>query len=179
MRIVSVAIVIALAAMPARCQSQQTEDAKILDAFKSLVRRHVESYRSIGREHITKLSGGWAKELFTLDPSSVKFDVERTSSLVNPFVGTLTFTLIRSLSTFHATEAEAAADTALKKWDTTQHTHLFGYQDSKWTPTVRQYKIVGDRFLTGVYPCDEFLTKKEKPSEKDIYGCLEEFDDDN
>ncbi len=177
MKIKDMVVLVTLALMPVFGQAQVTEETRALDSFKSLVRHHVDSYKPSGREHITKLGGGWAKERFTLDPTSAKFDVEKTSSLVSPFVGTLTFTLIRSFSAYHSTEAEAAADTVFTQEDTSVHKHVFAYQDHQWQPTSRQYRKIGST-LDGYFPCDEFLLKKEKPSEKDTHGCLEEFDGD-
>lgn len=164
-----------LVLIPALGQAQVSEEQKALDSFRTLVRRHVDSYKPNGREHVTKLGGGWTKERFTLDGTSAKFDVEKTSSLVSPFIGTLKFTLIRSLTAFHSTEPEAAADTVFIGRDTSVHNHEFAYQDHQWQPTSRQYRDIGS-VLDGSYPCDELLMKKEKPSEQDVHGCLEEFD---
>jgi hypothetical protein len=174
-KIRSVATLMGLAAMPIFCQSPVTEEQKALDSFKKLVRHHADSYKSNGRVHVTKLGGGWAKERLTIDPASMKFDVEKTASLVSPFVGTLAFTLNRSHSAFHPTEDEAAADSVFTHEDRTVHKHVFAYQDYQWQPTSRQYQHVGGS-LDGYYPCDELLLKEEKPSAKDIHGCLEEFD---
>ncbi len=169
---IEIVIALMILALPSFAGAQIAEQ-KALESFKSLVRRHVDSYKPDGREHITKLGGGWAKEQFIID--SPKFDVEKTSSLVSPFVGTLTFTLIRRTTAFHSTEDEAAADTVVTYEDRTIHKHVFAYQEDQWQPTSRQYRHVGGS-LDGDYPCDELLLKKDKPSEKDIHGCLEEFD---
>jgi hypothetical protein len=171
----SITFSMTLALIPILCQAQVSEEQKALDSFRSLVRHHVDSYKPNGREHVTKLGGGWAKEQFSPDPASVKFDVEKTSSLVSPFIGTLTFTLTRNLSDFHLTETEAAADTVFIKRDTSSHKHVFAYQDHEWQPTSRQHRSIGS-LADGYYPCDELLLKREKPSEKDVHGCLEEFD---
>lgn len=170
-----ISIVVTL--LPAFCQAQIGEDQNALNSFKKLVSDHVDSYKPNGRVHVTKLGGGWAKERFTLDPSSAKFDVEKTSSLVSPFVGTLTFTLVRNLTTFHETEAEAADDNTFIKNTAAVHKHVFAYQDHQWRPTSRVHQQLNSS-LKDYFDCDEFLLKKEKRSEKDINGCLEEFDAD-
>jgi hypothetical protein len=164
-----------LVAMPILCQSQVTEEQKALDSFKSLVSHHADSYKPNGRVHITRLGGGWAKEQFTIVPGTMKFDVEKTASLVSPLIGTVTFTLNRSHGAFHSTEEEATTDTVFTHSDTTIHRHVFAYQEHQWQPTNRQYKHVGGS-LDGDFPCDELLLKETKPSAKDIHGCLEEFD---
>jgi hypothetical protein len=156
------------------CRAQTAEDQNALKSFNSLIRRHVESYKPNGREHVTELGGGWVKERFTLVPSSVKFDVEKTASLVSPYVGTVTFTMIRQFTAFHPTRTDAANDDVFTKKDRSIHTHVFAYQDHQWQPTRRQYRDV-DATTDSDYPCDEFLSK-EDPSERDIHGCLEEFD---
>lgn len=179
-KIGSAAVLMMLALTPIFCRAQVTEEEKALDSFKTLVRNHVDSYKPSGREHVTKLGGGWAKERFILDPASAKFDVEKTSSLVSPFVGTLTFKLIRRFSAFHSTEADAAADAVFTEQDVWVHKHVFAYQDHQWQPTSRQHMTTGSgSSIDGEYfACDQFLLRKEKPSEKDINGCLEEFDSD-
>lgn len=154
--------------------SQADDGPKALAAFKTLVRRHADSYTTVdGREHIAELGGGWAKERFFMNVSTVKYDVEKTSSLVSPFIGTLTFTLTRKLTAFHKTQAEAAADSVFIREDIKVHKHVFGYQDNEWRPTNRKYGREGAPLDL---PCDEFLDKKGTPSERDIHGCLEEFD---
>jgi hypothetical protein len=178
LRPVRTSLIVTLAVLPIVCRAQANEDQKALDSFKSMVAHHVDSYQHGGREHVNKLGGGWAKERFNLDPASVTFDVEKTSSLVSPYVGTATFKLSRSLSAFHETEAEAAADDVLTKRDQTNHKHVFGYQDHQWKPTVRTFQYIGIPVLGDDFePCDELLLKVQRPSEKDIHGCLEEFDD--
>lgn len=184
MRITSVATSMVLATMPIFCQSQISEEQKALDSFKSLVSHHADSYKLNGREHVTKLGGGWAKERFILDPGSAKFDVEKTPSLVSPLVGTLAFTLIRKFSVFHSTEIDAAADIVFIREDVWVHKHVFAYQDHQWQPTSRQHMKTGTgTSIDGEYfACDDFPLKEGRPSKKDIkddlFGCLEEIDGD-
>lgn len=181
MQIKSVTILMVLAVIPTFCQPV-TEEEKALDSFKGLVRRHVDSYKPYGHEHVWKFSGGWAKKRFTIDPDSVKFDVEKTNSLVSPLVATVTFTLTQSATAMHPTEEEAAADTVfisqLARYKRQEgaatrllwvHRHVFAYQDHQWQPTSRQHHTVGSSLDGESFPCVE-------PSEPDGYGCLEEFD---
>jgi hypothetical protein len=72
-------VLVGLALAPLYSQAQPSEEQTALDSFKKLVRRHTDSYKSGGREHITQLGGGWVKELFTLNVSSANFDVEKTA----------------------------------------------------------------------------------------------------
>ncbi len=158
----------------------QTNEEAALTSFKALVSRHIDSYKPNGRVRVRQVPGGWIRERFTLDPASAKFDVEKTSSLVSPFVATLSFTLIWSVTAVHPAEAAAAADNtfvAPENLSITVHKHEFAYQDQKWQPKSRTYRLQSG-LVGGDLPCDEFLLKKEKPAEEDIHGCLEEFDDD-
>ena len=175
MNSVLVGTLVGVALTPILSQAQPNREQNALDTFRSLVRRHADSYKPNGREYVGKSKDGWMKGVFILDPASVKFDVEKTSSLVSPFVGTLTFTLAYSFSRVHSTEAEAAADTVLRKSFTTMHKHSFAYQEEKWEAKVREYRTVGS-VLSGDFPCDELLLSGSTPWAKDVHGCLEEFD---
>jgi hypothetical protein len=108
----------------------------------------------------------WAKERFIIDSTSVSFDVEKMSSLVSPFVGTLRFTLITKESNLHSTKAEAAVDTVFAHEDKRIHRHVFVYQDGQWQPTSRQH------YYDGSWMDCVFL------KEVDTFGRLEEFDGD-
>jgi hypothetical protein len=154
--------------MPISCQVRQ--DQKAMASFKGLVRHHVDSYKANSRETVAICAfengqGMWAKERFSIDPTSVSFDVEKTSSLVSPFVGTVTFTIIEKESNLRLTKAEAAVDTVFTHEDRSFHKHEFVYQEGQWKPTSRQHLYEGDWIDCG-------------PPEADIFGCLEEFDGD-
>lgn len=153
----------------------QTADEVALSSFKSLVHRHAESYKPNGREHVTQLAGGWVKENFTIDADSLKFDVEKTSSLVSPYVGTVSFMIIRHVTNFHSEPSDAAADNVFTKRFPYSHKHIFGYQENAWRPTSRTHYQVDHPAFNG--DCDVFLGKKKLPSDQDNYGCLEEFDE--
>jgi hypothetical protein len=180
-----------LGLIPTWFYAQTNEDAA-LTSFKALVNRHIDSYKPNGRISVRKGTDGWIRERFVLDTASVTFDVERTNSLVSPYVGTLSFTLAQAVTPQHKMEAEAAADNfmVLDAVDTTTHKHAFSYQDQQWRPKTRTYhhslaqmtpeqrrsdSLV--RVLSGEFPCDEFLHKKATAAEQDSHGCLEEFDD--
>lgn len=152
------------------CQVQQ--DQKALESFKALVRHHVDSYKPNGREHvfvglIFEGKNLWIKDRFTIDPTSVNFDVQKTSSLVSPFVGTLTFTITITRTSLHPTKAEAAVDTDCShETEVFLHRHVFVYQDSQWRPKSRQHRVEGE-WRDCVFRNDV-----------DVHGCLEEFDGD-
>ena len=175
MNSIFVGTLIGLALTPNLCQAQPSKEQNALDSFRSLVRHHADSYKPNGREYVGKSEDGWMKGVFILDLASVKFDVEKTSSLVSPFIGILTFTLAYSFSRVHSTEAEAAADMVLRKAFTTIHKHSFAYQEDKWEAKVREYHTVAS-VSRGDFPCDELLLSGSTQWEKDVHGCLEEFD---
>lgn len=172
----------------------QTNDDAALGAFKALVNRHRDSYTPNGRIRVRSGPDGWIRERVVLDAASVTFDVEKTSSLVSPYVGTLSFRLTQAVTPQHKTKAEAAADNNFKVLDvflaTTVHKHVFAYPDQEWRPKTRTYRHSmalmspeqrrSDALvhaLSGDFPCDELLHKKESAADQDIHGCLEEFDD--
>jgi hypothetical protein len=181
-----------LGLIPTWFYAQTNEDAAVT-SFKALVNRHIDSYKPNGRIRVRKVPDGWTRERFVLDAASTTFDVEKTNSLVSPFVGTLSFTLMWAVTAIHKTEGEAAADenfTVPAIPATSVHKHVFAYQDHEWQPKTRAYRHPPSAFsaaqraseylmraLTGEFPCDELLHKKETAAEQDIHGCLEEFDD--
>jgi len=161
-------VLMILALTPISCQV--TQEQKALRSFKSLVRRHVDSYKTNSREKVAIYDVVHeqvmlAKERFSIDPTSVTFDVEKTSSLVSPFMGTLTFVVIVKVTNQHLTQTEAAGDTVFTHEFRSTHKHVFVYQDGKWQPTTRQHTYEGI-WVDCVY------------ENSDPFGCLEEYDGD-
>src|SRR5450759_2176821 len=149
-----------------------SSDKQVVASFTAYVHQHFASYDTNRRERITKLGGGWVKMYFQPDQSSVGIDVQRTTSLVSPYVGTLEFQLVEHFTAFHKTRAEAEADTAFINSKVVTHNHSYAYQDGKWVPKTR--KNVGNDGT--LYDCDEVITVGDNAGEHDINGCLEEYD---
>jgi hypothetical protein len=117
------------------------------------------------------LGGGWVKEYFEPNISSVTFDIQRTSSLVSPYSGRLNFELLTHYTAFHKSSAEAAVDSDFTQVSSVLHKHTYAYQDGRWVPQVRRYVSYG-----GEYDCTEVINIGPDAGEVDIHGCLEEYD---
>lgn len=147
-----------------------SSDKQVVESFKEYVQRHLASYESNRRERITKLGGGWVKMYFKPDLGSAAIDVQKTTSLVSPYIGTLEFQLVHYYTAFHTTRKEAEADFAFVNSKAITHKHSYAYQDGKWLPKTRKYTIVD----YGEWKCDEI--DRDNPGQQDPNGCLEEYD---
>jgi hypothetical protein len=106
------------------------------------------------------------------DQSSATIDVQKTASLVSPYIGKLEFQLVQHFTTFHKTRKEAESDSAFVRSRAVIHKHTYAYQDGRWVPKVRKY--VG--YNSDMYDCDEVINTGENAGERDLNGCLEEYD---
>jgi hypothetical protein len=98
--------------------------------------------------------------------SSVSIDVERTTSLVSPYIGTLEFQMVEHYTAFHETREDAEADSAFVNSQVKTHKHSYAYQDGKWVPKTRKYVVNG----LGMFDCDEVITVGDDAGERDLYG---------
>jgi hypothetical protein len=167
---VSCAFLVILAPALALAQSS-SEDKQAVESFKSYVQQHLASYKQNRRERVTLLGGGWVREYFEPNLDSTSIDIQKTASLVSPYVGKVDFQLIRHITKFHKSRSEAEVDSAFVQETAVTHKHTYAYQDGKWVPKVRQHVSEDE-----LYPCDEVLTVGPDAGERDIYGCLEEYD---
>jgi hypothetical protein len=147
-------------------------EKQVVESFKGYVHQHLASYEHNRRERTTRLGGGWVKQYFQPKQNSASIDVQKTASLVSPYVGTLEFQLTQHYSTLHKTRAEAEADSSFVNSRTVTHKHSYAYQDGEWVPKTRKY--IGNNDT--LYACDEVITVGENAGEHDINGCLEEYD---
>jgi hypothetical protein len=148
-----------------------SSDKQVVDSFKTYVQQHFASYEHNRRERTTLLGGGWAKVYYLPDQSSAGIDVQRTASLVSPYMATLEFKLVMHYTAFHKTRKEAEGDSNFVSSMAVTHKHTYAYQDGKWVPKIRKYVAYG-----GTYDCDEVVTAGDNAGERDINGCLEEYD---
>jgi hypothetical protein len=103
------------------------------------------------------------KEYFQPDQSSAGIDVQRTASLVSPYIGTLEFKLVNHYTAFHKTRKEAEADSTFVNSKAIIHKHTYAYQDGKWVPKTRKHEDYG-----GMYDCDEVITVGDNAGERDL-----------
>lgn len=147
----------------------QQDDEAIVASFKGYIAAFMASYKDNPREDIAKLTGGWVKEHY--EPAGdPEIDVQRTGSLVSPYMGICQFTLRRHFTAFHKTKAEAVNDSTFVQSDETLHRHRYAYQDRTWVPTVREHLgVAGDKW----YDCNEVIQYGENAGAQNIYGCWE------
>jgi hypothetical protein len=93
-----------------RCE-QLTDSGKGAVAAMQATARKVE--RCSSAEEIAEFKGKWGKVSWG-PPKDVKFDVEKTASLRNPYKGTITFSIPYSGGEPHKTKEEAQHDTNLR-----------------------------------------------------------------
>jgi hypothetical protein len=155
--------------------AQSGDETKVLESFKRLVQQRREVYQK-GRVYINPVEGSFVRLSFRLDPMSIKFDLQKTSSLVSPYVGEIEFILITDFSPRHNTADDASADKSVQIADTVRHKHTFAYQEGQGAPTVRKHQSIGWSTPEPWYDCDEII-KRKKSGRKDFQGCLEEYDD--
>src|SRR6267142_6935957 len=148
-----------------------SNDKQVVESFTAYVQRHLASYEHNRRERTTKLGGGWVREYFQPDQSSASIDVQKTASLVSPYIGTVEFQLVQHYTAFHKTRKDAEGDSAFVNSRAVTHKHSYAYQGGKWVPKTRKY--VG---YSGTYDCDEGITVGDNAGERDLNGCLEEYD---
>jgi len=74
----------------------------------------------------------WYKECHKFDVDGAKIDVQKTTSLVSPYVGSLVVGDIISNTTRQKTEPEASADNVITHTREKIMEYSFGYQDGKW-----------------------------------------------
>ncbi len=109
---------------------------------------------------------------FQPDQRSAGIDVQKTTSLVSPYVGTLEFQLVQHFTAFHKTRKEAESDSDFVGSRAVTHRHTYAYQDGMWVPKIRKY--VG--YSGDTYDCDEVVNTGENAGQRDLNGCLEEYD---
>lgn len=86
---------------------------------------------------------------------SVLYDVRKTDSLIQPYVGTISLTVTSELKFFRRKQ----------RWETQTHAWSlnFGWQDGKWAPTTVTH--VKDGETTRITPEDSFWKAYEKTSQ--------------
>jgi hypothetical protein len=90
---------------------QLTDSEKAAVAAVQATAEKVE--RCSSAEEIAEFKGKWVKVSWG-PPQDVKFDVEKAASLLNPYKGTITFSIPYSGGEQHKTKEEAQQDTNLR-----------------------------------------------------------------
>jgi hypothetical protein len=121
--------------------SAQCDDKQVVESFKENVNRYLEGYKANPRERVLHVSGGWVKEYYSSSIETAEIDVQKTSSLVSPYMGVLKVELVRHLTEFHKDRDGAINDNKFVKALPETHKHTYAYQDGKWIPKTRQHYV--------------------------------------
>jgi hypothetical protein len=145
------------------------QDDPIVNSFQKCISDFMASYQTNRHEHVTKLGGGWVKEIYRPigEPS---LDIKRTDSIMSPYLGICEFTLRREITAFHNTKEEAAQDNKFVQSDNATHRHRYAYQSGKWVPKTREYWSKGGEHW---YDCNEVIALGANAGERDAFGCWE------
>ena len=163
-------------------ESTSTINVDPVKSFKEYIKNYFESYKSNNREQITKLGGGWVKECYEPD-YDYKIDVQKTNSLMTPFIGICEFTLIRRITNFCTSKEDAESDNLFVKSDKRNHIHNYGFQDGKWIVTSRKNQspslaklinpMTNSATLDQWNDCNEVIKYGELKGASNIHGCWE------
>jgi hypothetical protein len=117
-------------------------DSDVVTSFKGYVADYVEGYKTDRREQIVQsgdamgqpVPGEWHKESFDA-PQSVNIDVQKTNSLVSPYIGVLEFSLTEHNTAIHKSKDDAENDSNFIQVLVFQHRHTYAFQDGVWVPS--------------------------------------------
>jgi hypothetical protein len=116
-------------------EPEKTEAEKIVDAFKGKVDADLKDKRSTkdvwpqtGSQYY---EAGWYMEKDEL-PSSYSINVEKTESLVSPYLGTAEFSVTGNTSYAKNSKEEALDATQFKNSYAIVHRLLYAYQNGSW-----------------------------------------------
>jgi hypothetical protein len=115
--------------------SCKTEAQNIVDAFKLKVDTDLQS-RRIRKDVWPQTSNdyqeaGWYQERDEI-PGSYSINVEKTESLVSPYLGTVEFPVTGSVSFPKNSKEEAANATEFKGSYSISHRLIYSYQNEQW-----------------------------------------------
>ncbi len=169
MRIPSLTLGLSLFLFGSGCNSAKPPEPKIseqdqaVSSFKQIVENYMKTYKQSKHEQVYHLEGssvanipeGWRKAYSELASDDYKVDVQKTDSLVSPYLGILEFdtkTYVSS-STYGSQEAASQAtdfpsDSSLLH----KHRHTYAYQEGQWVIQSRKWVYPGENEWND---CDE------------------------
>ena len=138
--------------------AQAATDQEIVASFQQFITEQLtpiyETYKGnhysvlgLSKDYSSKRQE-WFKSKSDLD-SKYSIDVEKTNSLVSPYIGTLVIKIHYFSSEHFPSYASAEAATASRINDTTTYTFKIAYQKEKWVLTKygTQSALLGNNFL--------------------------------
>lgn len=149
--------------------SSGNDSQQVVRQFEKYMKGHLKSYRKDNREKVSFYGRGWAKEVFESVPEYT-FDIQRTTSLVSPFIGVCEFSLVEKRTAFHTSREEAAEDNAFVELETVRHRHTYSFQGKKWVVVSRQHY---SNLFAEWFDCNETITEGANKGLTNLTGCHE------
>jgi hypothetical protein len=154
-------VTFAVASVPI-LKAQSEQENAIVKSFNKTVADFVPTH--IQQSHpVEKVGCGW-KKLYFEPSANYRIDVQKTNSIVSPYLGVVEFNVIRHDTKCHKTQAEAEKDDSFSSdvggYATTTHKDTFVYQEKMWVLKYRElYNTNSD--IKDLYQC------------KPMYGCID------
>jgi hypothetical protein len=152
--------------------AQSPAEEAVIIAFREYISRHLSSYEQDNRLNVYKLGCGWAKIYYKVE-GEYSIDVQRTSSLISPYIGVCEFKLRRHYTACHPTKEGAQQDSRFVNTDANLHKHMYAYQDNKWVPKKREYYMVLPIIGNKWFSCDDPIVGEEEKGKRTTGGCIE------
>ena len=139
MRIIILLLVLFLFMPTVYCSPSESS---VLSSFQTIVTKYLESIESDSRilvyyvepNSLIKSTGGWIKSKCSIAESS--FDVQKTNSLVSPFIGIINYKLYIHTTKYNLTQEKAKEDDNFNNPGRPYAVRVhFAYQSEKWVPT--------------------------------------------
>jgi hypothetical protein len=149
------------ASAPAWAQTQEE-----VRAYTNHVKQVLASMVPQRQRVVTGLQGQFWKEAYSLDERSVKFDVRRTESLVNPVQATLAMEIDVTTSEHRNTAEAAAAEPLRRDWSR----YVF---EAVYVPTQAGWKLLVGKSRSLRYPA--LADRVEETLPRDLQGPLRDI----
>ena len=136
--------------MPGTALGAPDEQA-ILMAFQNIVAKHIDGYlsdprlsvRYVSAEPIINSAAYWMKSKISVSDSS--YDVQKTTSLVSPYLGILNYNVVLNNTKKQPTKELAEKDTDFESPGIPGKARIaFAFQSDKWV--VKKYEYYSDSF---------------------------------
>jgi len=116
-------------------EPEKTEAQKIVDGFKQKVDGDLQNHKSSKDVWPQKSDeyqeAGWLSEQDEVSPN-YSVNVEKTDSLVSPYLGTVEFPVTGSRSHLQNSKEEALEATQVEKSYSVNHRLVYAYQNGQW-----------------------------------------------
>lgn len=119
-----------------------SSEEEVVQSFNTLAQNHIDSYQTDKREKIVQAIQGdkkWRKFLHDVS-SNYSIDIQKTNSIVTPYIGIFEFEVTIYKSEPFDTEEEARATNTYTNY-IGYHKDKFAYQNDTWVTKERIHSI--------------------------------------